>query len=250
MTTLLAPRQIAVAIHAIQPSSFERCALIRDWLDDHGVDRVTLLVAPASDLHPFHDRRPELAEWISERTRAGDAVAQYGFQLRQAHPPSGLIRTITRGHARGPGCPEFVGLDEAETRRAVQAGRRVLKLAGVTPRGFVAPAYAYTAGLERALAPSFDWWASLHRVHTDHGRRSSYLPSLTVGDGGGARIAGRLSTPWGVRTSALFAGPLLRLDIHPDDLDLPGRIGAAESVLRRAGRREAVTYDDLAAAHA
>lgn len=247
MSALRAPRRIAVAVHGIEPATFERCALIRDWLDDHDVDRVTLLVVPASDLHPFHDRRPELAEWLSERSAGGDAVAQNGFRLRQAHPPTGLRRTITRGHARGPGCPEFVGLDDAETRRAVHAGRRVLKLAGITPRGFVAPAYAYTAGLERALAPSFDWWASLHRLFTDHGRCSSYLPSMTLGAGGSRMIGGRLTTPWGVRASALLAGPLLRLDLHPDDLDEPGRIAAAEAVLRRAGRRTAVTYDELAA---
>ena len=45
-------RTIAVALHGIEPATWERCALIRDWLDDHGVDRVTLLVIPARDLHP------------------------------------------------------------------------------------------------------------------------------------------------------------------------------------------------------
>ena len=43
-------RRIAVALHEIEPATFERCALIGDWLDDHGVDRVTLLVIPARDL--------------------------------------------------------------------------------------------------------------------------------------------------------------------------------------------------------
>ena len=48
-----ARRTIAVALHDIEPATFERCALIRDWLDDHGVGRVTLLVIPARDLHPL-----------------------------------------------------------------------------------------------------------------------------------------------------------------------------------------------------
>jgi hypothetical protein len=43
---------IAVAVHGIEPATFERCAVIRDWLADHGVDRATLLVIPARDLHP------------------------------------------------------------------------------------------------------------------------------------------------------------------------------------------------------
>jgi predicted deacetylase len=239
-----APR-IAVALHDIEPSTFERCALIRDWLDDHGVDRITLLVVPAYDLHPFHDRSPELAEWVSERVALGDAVAQHGFQHRQLRRSSGLRRTVAR-RQHGPGSPEFVGLDEGETRRAVAAGRRVLKLAGIVPRGFVAPAYAYTAGLERVLAPTFDWWASLHRLVTQHGQHSAYLPAMSVGPDGARSIGGRLASPWGVRASALLAGPLLRLDLHPQDLDQRGRIAAAEQVLRRAGSRQAVTYDDLA----
>ena len=56
-----------MSLHDVEPATFERCALIRDWLDDLGVDRVTLLVIPAPDLHPFHDRRPDLAEWLDER---------------------------------------------------------------------------------------------------------------------------------------------------------------------------------------
>lgn len=244
---MTAVHRIAVALHDIEPATFERCALIRGWLDDHGVDRVTLLVVPAGDLHPFHDRSPELAEWIGERVALGDVVAQHGFQHRQLRPASGLRRAFALRAHRSV-APEFVGLDDAEARRAVAAGRRVLKLAGITPRGFVAPAYAYTTGLELALAPLFDWWASLNRLFTDHGRRSEYLPAMSIGAGGSRSIGGRLSSPWGVRVSAQLAAPLLRLDLHPADLEQPGRIAAAEQVLRRAGRRDAVTYDDLAVA--
>jgi hypothetical protein len=49
--------RIAVALRDVEPATFERSALIRDWLDDHGVDRVTLLVIPARDLHPMAEPR-------------------------------------------------------------------------------------------------------------------------------------------------------------------------------------------------
>ncbi len=58
---------IAVALHDVEPATFERCARIRDWLDDHGVDRVTLLVIPARDLHPLGERSPEMIQWLAER---------------------------------------------------------------------------------------------------------------------------------------------------------------------------------------
>ena len=48
-------RTLAVAVHDIEPATFERAALIRDWLDDLGVSRVTLLVIPAIYVAPHDD---------------------------------------------------------------------------------------------------------------------------------------------------------------------------------------------------
>jgi hypothetical protein len=124
-------RTLAVALHDIEPATFERAALLRDWLDDLGVGRVTLLVIPARDLHPLSDRRPEVAAWLLDRASRGDAIAQHGFRHLQSpparwppHPRSAMARES----------PEFVGLDPLQTVRALDAGRRILKLAGIEPR--------------------------------------------------------------------------------------------------------------------
>jgi hypothetical protein len=89
---------IAVALHDVEPATVERCALIRDWLDDHGIARVTLLVIPAPDLHPFNDRRPEMVQWLAEcvdpryverREAAGLAVAGARRRLGRGPPAAG-----------------------------------------------------------------------------------------------------------------------------------------------------------------
>jgi predicted deacetylase len=215
-------QRIAVAIHDVEPATFERCALIRDWLADHGIDRATLLVIPAPDLHPFFQRRPDLAAWLLDCRDRGDAVAQHGFQHRRA----GAVGRRRRAEA------EFAGLDPDETRASIVAGRRMLVLAGVEPRGFVAPAYAYTPALRRELATDFDWWATLLRLV---GRdRASLAPALSL-----------RRSPLAVRAGAFAAGRLLRVDLHPADFDRPRHVLALEAVLRGAGRRTAVTYDDL-----
>src|SRR4051812_47794696 len=211
-----AERRLAVAVHDVEPATFERCALIRDWLEDQGVDRATLLVVPATDMHPFDRRSPELARWLAERRDRGDAIAQQGFC--------------------GTSGGEFTRLGARDTRRSVDAGRRLLHLAGVKPRGFVAPAYAYTPALHEALALSYEWWAGLREVY-----RRTFAEPLSAT----AVSLARLAEPWRLRRQAAFAGDLLRIDIHPGDLDGGRRVAAYERVLHRARVRRVVTYDAL-----
>ena len=225
-------RRLAVTLHDVEPATFTRSALIREWLSDHGVDRVTLLVIPAPDLHPFDSRRPELAAWLTEREHAGDAIAQHGFHH---------VRGDRRRTARWGAAAEFVGLDTRETTRAIDAGRRVLKLAGLEPRGFVAPAYAYTPQLRGVLAERFSWWAGLLRLHAGSGDRLA--PAIGMGSSD-AILRG--TSPWLLRACARVAGSTLRLDVHPRDLDHPRHMLALESVLRGARGRTPATLDELA----
>jgi predicted deacetylase len=262
---------LAVALHDIEPATFERCARIRDWLDDHGVDRVTLLVIPARDLHPLGERSPEMVKWLAERRRRGDSIAQHGFQHQQLRRPSLTHRVLRPTHPRQRSA-EFVGLDCAETRRAVEAGWRVLKLAGVEPDGFVAPAYAYTRALRATLAAQgtlsmgFRWWAGLLRLHsaltgtsaksdaeTDtpverRGRTGPHQLLAPAWDLGSEGVMRRALSPSLVRAGGLFQNEHLRLDLHPSDLERPRHMMALERVLSRVGpRRTAITYNELAA---
>lgn len=245
-----------MALHDVEPATFERCALIRDWLEDHGVDRVTLLVIPARDLHPLGERSPEMTRWLLERSRAGDSMAQHGFQHEQLRRGALSRRSLMR---RPSGrSAEFVGLDGDETRRAVDAGRRLLKLAGIEPLGFVAPAYAYTPALREVLPRRFQWWAGLLRLHRplaaagagrsaidrpSVGRNTLLAPAWGIGTEGPLRST--LSPPL-IRLGGLLPGHTLRLDLHPADLQHPRHMMALEWVLGRSGRRrEAITYDEL-----
>ncbi len=238
-------RTIAVALHGIEPATFERCAVIRDWLDDHGVDRVTLLVIPARDLHPVGERAPAMVEWLGERRASGDAIAQHGFQ-HAGRGRSGRRELLMRPHRNG----EFIGLDDDETRRAVNAGWRVLKLAGIEPDGFVAPAYAYTSVLHRTLAERFRWWACLLRLHRPPAAagaswREPLAPAWSMTAGGPLN---RLISPSLLRAGAMLPMSTLRIDLHPADLTRPRHMMALEHVFERAQDRRAVTYQELAGA--
>jgi len=234
---------LAVAVHDVEPATFERAALIRDWLDDLGVTRVTLLVIPARDLHPLSDRRPEVATWLLERERRGDAIAQHGFRHLQSRCARGPALPHLGGRAESP---EFVGLDPAQTVRALDAGRRVLKLAGIEPRGFIAPAYAYTRQLRESLRTRFAWWAGPWALHPTR----LGAPSRICGPPIGLAAAGplrRAAAPALMAVASRLAGPVLRVEVHPRDLASASHMLALEDVIARAVRtRECVTYDDLA----
>lgn len=272
---------IAVALHEIEPATFERAALIRDWLDDHGVTRATLLVIPARDLHPLGERSPEMVGWLAERRRLGDSIGQHGFQHERLRRPDWASRVLVAPRtARAGRSAEFVGLDDPETRRAVDAGWRLLKLAGIEPDGFVAPAYAYTPALRRALGGRFRWWASLLGLHgaialgepaglqggtpAFPSRRAPGLGFRRAADGdrrwrrlapawslGSDRPLGRVLSPTLIRAGAALGGETLRIDLRPSDLDHPRHMLALEWALAHAAhRRTAVTYDELASARA
>jgi predicted deacetylase len=238
-------RTLAVAVHDIEPATFERAALIRDWLDDLGVDRVTLLVIPARDMHPLSDRRPEVGAWLLDRAKQGDAIAQHGFhhlQARQPRWPPHPRRAVARES------PEFVGLDALQTARALDAGRRILKLAGIEPNGFVAPAYAYTPALRQLLSTRFAWWAGAWGLHATRAGASAHrcAPPLGLAAAGPLR---RAMSPSLLRLAGRLGGPTLRIDVHPLDLGSASHMLALEDVIRRVRPgRACATYDDLAAA--
>ena len=236
-------RTLAVAVHDIEPATFERAALIREWLDDLGVDRVTLLVIPAADLHPLSDRRPEVASWLIERARLGDAIAQHGFRHMQTPPARWPPHPLS---AIASESPEFVGLGAHQTDRALDAGRRVLKLAGLEPRGFVAPAYAYTRQLRESLQTRFAWWAGAWGLHATETGASQRHCAPPIGLAAAGPLRRRISPPL-LRVAGRLAGSTLRIDLHPRDLASASHMLALEDVIRRATpSRACVTYDDLA----
>ena len=228
---------LAVAIHDVEPASFERCALMRDWLDDLGVDRVTLLVIPAPQLHPFPARSPELANWLLDRVDAGDAVAQHGLQHRRTRRPGALARPFRTW--QGGTAAEYPGLDPDATIASVETGRNVLTSVGLPPRGFVAPGYAYTPALREHLSRRYDWWATLLSLR---GAGRTTTPALTLGTSSALK---RATSPALIRAGAALSGSVLRLDLHPADFDHTRHVLAVQKVLKRARDRTAVTYDDL-----
>ncbi len=214
-------RALAVTIHDIEPRTFNRTRDIRSWLAAHQIDRVTLAVIPAADLHPIGTRAPLLAAWLRGQVARGDAIAQHGLRHRGAGP-------------------EFAHLDREESRARVEAGLAMLREVELDPHGFIAPAYGYTPALVSVLSERFDWFGERSRVRCAEVSLES--PALGLGSSRpGIRRLARARTS----LSATLCGSLMRLDIQPGDFDRPDRVTAIERLVTRAGDRRVVTYDDV-----
>ena len=126
----------------------------------------------------------------------------------------------------------------------------MLKLAGIEPDGFVAPAYAYTQALREVLPRRFRWWAGLLRVHRTMAAADGASHQLLTPAWGmttSSPLRGLLS-PSVIRVGGMLCGRTLRLDLHPTDLQHSRHMMALEWVLGHTGhRREAITYDELLA---
>jgi uncharacterized protein len=230
----------AVALHDVQPRSFERCLQIRDWLTEQGVEHVTLLVIPAPGRHSFARRSPALHDWVHHRVLEGDVVAQHGLVHDRGTRRCGLARE-TLARFQGGRAAEFVGLAADAARERVRTGRAILLEAGFDVRGFVAPGYAYTPALREHLAREFDWYADLMRVFP-RGAAPRPAPAYCLGTSG---IVRRPLSPLAARALSAFAQATIRIDVHPEDFDHRGHKRALAAALDRTSELPTVVYDAL-----
>ena len=223
-------RTLAVAVHDIEPATFERAALIRDWLDDLGVDRVTLLVIPARDMHPLSDRRPEVATWLldapagatrspSTASATSSRAARAGRRIRATPPPANR-----RSSSAWTGCRRRGRWTPAGGSSSSPGSSRAASWPRPTPT---------RRSCASRCGPAFQWWAGAWGLHPTGTRARAHH------SGHRSRLARRRTTAASASLPACCArrprgGP------HPADRPAPARprlashMLALEDVIRRA----------------
>jgi predicted deacetylase len=230
----------AVALHDVEPRSFNECIRIRDWLDRRGVENVTLLVIPARGFKSFARRSPGLHDWLYDRVSDGDALAQHGLMHDRGVRRTSFGREVI-ARLQGGQAAEFVGLSHRSTCERVRTGRAILRDAGFDARGFVAPAYAYTPALREYLRREFDWYADLLRVYGAPGGGCT-APAWCLGSRG---ILRRPLSPLAARGMASLSRSVVRIDVHPSDFAYRGHQRALDRILGATADLPAVVYDEL-----
>ena len=217
-----APKDPAVvSVHDVAPATRPACERIIREVTQAGVTACSLLVVPNYHRSGESCDDRQFVRWLREMEADGHEVVIHGYFHQR--PPVARetmrARFLTRYYTRDEA--EFYDLPYEEAFSRIVTARERFAAAGLTPRGFIAPAWLLGPEAERAAADAeMEYTTRLTEVR-DLRRAEGYRArSLVYSVRSGWRRAASLA--WnGALSLALARSPLMRLSIHPPDVAHP-----------------------------
>ncbi len=212
---------IVVSIHDVAPSTKARVEEIVDELYHHGVPVCSLLVVP--DYHHRGSFKEDAAfvRWLQDLEARGHEIVIHGYfhQRPRRRGEKLLQKAVTRLYTSDEG--EFYDLDYDEALRRITQAREQFRAAGLTPRGFIAPAWLLSSAAQQAAADAeLEYTTRLTHVHDLRGGESYPARSLVYSVRSGWRR--KASLAWNnLLAHRLADAPLARVSLHPPDRDHP-----------------------------
>lgn len=223
--------KLLVSIHDVTPALERDVRALWDLCAECGITPALLVVPNWHGRWPL-DEFPRFAAWLRAREREGAEIFLHG----ERHDEVGLPRRLP-DHVKAFGATaregEFLTLDERAAAARIERGLERLRRAGLSPVGFVPPAWlareaTFRAVRDAGLAVSED--VATIRLHG----RATRLASPVI------RWSGR--TPLRARVSAAVADVrwvtargnwLTRVALHPSDLRHPASAASVVAHLKR-----------------
>jgi len=243
-------RSLIVSFHDLHPGSRAACARFLELATQAGVDQLSLLVVPRwHGAAPF-DQDTSFVNWLHELSAAGHDLCLHGDTHAADEIRGGPVaRMMARFYTNREG--EFYQLTGAEAQAKLADGLERFGDSELPVHGFTAPAWLLSnPAREELTARGFHYNTLFGQVELLQEGRSIAAPTLVFS----SRSAWRrvISIAWTrfwmrVHTDA----PVLRLAVHPCDLEYPSILDAVLKLLRQAvADRQPITYRDLAPASA
>jgi uncharacterized protein len=236
-------RALVVSVHDVSPLTREIVAHILQDLSETGVERVPLLVIPNHHHVAPITKDPAFCEWLRKAAQHHEVVLHGYFHMRPKSAGGPWERVITERYTAGEG--EFYDLSENEAFFRLQKARREFAASGLSPRGFIAPAWLLGDDAEVAVKKAgFDYTTRLRKFKDLVTTLETSSQSLVWSVRSGWRRV--LSIWWNsLLTSRLREAPLLRIGLHPSDWNHTRIRRQALGLIREAlAGREAMTYED------
>jgi predicted deacetylase len=212
---------LVVSLHDVAPATRVRVEIILGELAHRGVPVSSLLVVPNYHHCGCFTEDRAFVRWLQELEAKGHEIVIHGyFHQRPARNGENLQeKFFTRLYTKGEG--EFYDLDYDEAFRRITRAREEFTGAGLTPRGFIAPAWLLGAAAERAAADAeMEYTTRLAGVRDLRSGADFRARTLTYSVRSGWRRTASLA--WNTALARHLAGAsLARLSIHPPDRDHP-----------------------------
>ena len=237
-------RQLTVSIHDVAPPHRDRVDRLLDALGAAGVTRRSLLVIPNLRGESPIDRDPGFCGWLRHRQQQGDEIVLHGYEHVGVGAPRTMIERVkNRWYTQGEG--EFLALTYVAASERIARGSAMFAAAGLHAIGFVAPAWLINEdGLRAARDRGFQYTNSYTGVTDLANGRRHVVPSLVFGPGNLNEDLGIALQELAARGLALC--PLVRVALHPPNIDHPQRFSRILGMIERLGRgRNATTYAQL-----
>lgn len=235
-------RALVVSVHDVSPLTWDLVSSMVGDLAEVGVDRAALLVIPNHHNKARLEANPKFCEWVRKAAQVHEVVLHGYFHMRPASISWWWQTLVTEHYTAGEG--EFYDLSEAEATDRLERARRELGAAGLSSRGFIAPAWLLGREAEQAVKNAgFDYTTRLRNFKDLLTGRETATQSLVWS----VRSAWRriLSICWNPLLARQLTGAqLMRVGLHPVDWQHPSIRGQAMQLIRAAlAGREVITYD-------
>jgi predicted deacetylase len=237
-------KSLVVSLHDVSPLTQPLCEEILARLRQWGIEQTSLLVIPN------HHQRAPISEnvafqrWLAQKIESGHEPVLHGYfhQRQKRDGDSFRAKLTTELYTAGEG--EFFDLSAEEASTRVQRGLEDLAFLQRKIVGFVAPAWLLGAEAETVIRElGFLYTTRLGNVRT-FGRpvdvRSQSLVWSTR-----ARWRAMTSLAWNRCLALRLArAPLMRIGIHPPDLEHPHIWNQVRRLMSETSRcRECVSYE-------
>ena len=245
------PKSLIVSLHDAHPGSQAQIAEQVAFLAAYGITRSSILVVPEFHHGGSLAADKNFCDTVSDWQNKGHEIVLHGyFHDRKESPPEKLSTVFwTRLYTNREA--EFLDLPRETARARLEKGRALFDSLGWRATGFVAPAWLMVEGLTNLLA-------EMKSAYTTRlGEVIPLLPGLN-------RVKSSQSLCYSTRAgwrrfaSALWnkylydklrESDLVRLSLHPRDLEFPLMRRQIDQILRASLKRgfEPTTYGDYVA---
>jgi predicted deacetylase len=236
---------LVVSIHDVNPSTRARAQEIISELAHHGVAVCSLLVVPNYHHRGCFTEDRVFVRWLQELETKGHEIVIHGYfhERPRRTGETASEKLFTRFYTKGEG--EFYDLDYEEAFRRISQAREEFTASGLTPRGFIAPAWLLGTPGERAAADAeLEYTTRLTGVRDLRSGENHPARTLVYSVRSGWRRT--MSLAWNnLLVRQLAEAPLARVSVHPPDRDYPE---IWRQIMRLTDRlmenRNATTYRD------